>query len=169
MAIQSSLTGHLVFSTLHTNDAASAVTRMLDLGIESYLVASSLVAVLAQRLVRKICPDCAVPYTPTPGELLFLQVPQPASLSMTKNMRIGKGCDNCRNTGYRGRLGTFELLVLNDEVRKLISQRATAADIKNLALKNGTRTLRDDGIEKILQGVTTIAEVERVTMKADIE
>ena len=165
MAIQSSLTGHLVFSTLHTNDAASAVTRMLDLGIESYLVASSLVAVLAQRLVRKVCPECALPYTPTAAELAFLEV----SIDQTKSMRMGKGCDNCRNTGYRGRLGTFELLVLNDDVRKLIGQRATAADIKNLALKNGTRTLRDDGIEKVLQGVTTIAEVERVTMKADIE
>ena len=162
MAIQSSLTGHLVFSTLHTNDAASAVTRMLDLGIEPYLVASSLVGVLAQRLVRRVCLDCAQPYRPHPSELEWLGVERAA----TSRMRRGAGCAACRNTSYRGRLGTFELLVLNDDIRRLIQARATATEIKEAALQSGTRTLRDDGIEKILAGITTISEVERVTLKS---
>jgi general secretion pathway protein E len=163
MAIQSSLTGHLVFSTLHTNDAASAVTRLLDLGIEPYLVASSVVGVLAQRLVRRVCPDCAKPYRPTDTELRWLAT----SRSAVSRMREGAGCANCRQTGYRGRLGTFELLVLDDEIRKLVGARSTASEIKDAALRNGTRTLRDDGIEKILSGATTISEVERVTLEPE--
>ena len=163
MAIQSSLTGHLVFSTLHTNDAASAVTRLLDLGIEPYLVASSVVGVLAQRLVRRICHDCGKPYQPNDTELRWLNVPE----SATSRMRQGAGCAACRQTGYRGRLGTFELLVLDDEVRKLVGSRATASAIKDAGLRSGTRTLRDDGIEKILAGSTTIAEVERVTLEPE--
>ena len=162
MAIQSSLTGHLVFSTLHTNDAASAVTRLLDLGIEPYLVASSLVGVLAQRLVRRVCHGCGAPYRPHPSELEWLG----AERAATVRMRHGAGCSACRNTGYSGRLGTFELLVLNDDVRRLIQARASAAEIKEAALQAGTRTLRDDGIEKILAGITTIPEVERVTLKS---
>jgi general secretion pathway protein E len=162
MAIQSSLTGHLVFSTLHTNDAASAVTRLLDLGIEPYLVASSLVGVLAQRLVRRVCVQCAAMYRPHPSELEWLGVER----SATMKMRRGAGCTACRNTGYSGRLGTFELLVLNDDVRRLVQARASAAEIKEAALQAGSRTLRDDGIEKILAGITTISEVERVTLKS---
>jgi general secretion pathway protein E len=161
MAIQSSLTGHLVFSTLHTNDAASAVTRLLDLGIEPYLVASSLVGVLAQGLVRRVCLDCAQPYRPHPSELEWLAVERAA----TAKMRQGTGCPVCRNTGHRGRLGTFELLVLNDDIRRLVQARASATEIKEAALQSGTRTLRDDGIENILAGITTISEVERVTLK----
>jgi general secretion pathway protein E len=163
MAIQSSLTGHLVFSTLHTNDAASAVTRLLDLGIEPYLVASSVVGVLAQRLVRRVCPSCGVPYRAQPSEIEWLGVERAATLAM----KTGAGCANCRNTGYRGRLGTFELLVLDDDIRRLIQVRATAAEIKECALQAGMITLRDDGIRKILAGVTTIPEVERVTVKAE--
>ncbi|HEY8749304.1 MAG TPA: ATPase, T2SS/T4P/T4SS family [Tepidisphaeraceae bacterium] len=163
MAIQSSLTGHLVFSTLHTNDAASAVTRLLDLGIEPYLVASSLVGVLAQRLVRKVCDRCAVTYRPQPSELEWLGVER----SATVRMRQGSGCAACRNTGYSGRLGTFELLALNDDVRRLVQARASAAEIKEVAMHAGTRTLRDDGIHKILAGATTISEVERVTLRSD--
>ena len=163
MAIQSSLTGHLVFSTLHTNDAASAVTRLLDLGIEPYLVASSVVGVLAQRLVRRVCSECAEPYQPHPTELEWLGVGQSATL----NMRQGRGCAACRHTGYRGRLGTFELLVLDDDIRQLIAARATASSIKQAAVSAGTRTLRDDGISKILAGITTISEVERVTLRSD--
>jgi general secretion pathway protein E len=138
MAIQSALTGHLVFSTLHTNDASSAVTRLLDLGIEPYLLSSSLVGVLAQRLVRKVCRSCA-----------------------------GKGCESCRKTGYAGRVGVFELLTVNDGVRRRIQERATAADIKTAAVTNGMRTLRDDGMAKATAGVTTIEEVQRVTMRAE--
>jgi type II secretory ATPase GspE/PulE/Tfp pilus assembly ATPase PilB-like protein len=163
MAIQSSLTGHLVFSTLHTNDAASAVTRLLDLGIEPYLVASSLVGVLAQRLVRRICPHCGKPYRPAPSELQWLNVDRISS----SKMRQITGCSECRNTGYRGRLGTFELLALNDDLRRLVQARATAAEIRDAAIHMGTRILRDDGIDKILAGLTTISEVERVTVRVD--
>jgi len=163
MAIQSSLTGHLVFSTLHTNDAASAVTRLLDLGIEPYLAASSLVGVLAQRLVRRVCSDCAVPYRPQPSELDWLKVP----ISATTKMRQGTGCPACRQTGYRGRLGTFEMLAFDDDIRQLIQARTTASQIKDAAMKSGMRTLRDDGIGKILAGVTTISEVERVTVRIE--
>ncbi len=163
MAIQSSLTGHLVFSTLHTNDAASAVTRLLDLGIEPYLLASSLAGVLAQRLVRRICTHCGKPYRPTPSELQWLNVDRPTSAKM----RQITGCGDCRNTGYRGRLGTFELLALNDDLRRLVQARATASEIRDAAVHCGTRVLRDDGIDKILAGVTTISEVERVTVRVD--
>jgi general secretion pathway protein E len=163
MAIQSSLTGHLVFSTMHTNDAASAVTRLLDLGIEPYLVASSVLGVLAQRLVRRICSDCAKPYTPGGAELRWLNVP----VEKTRQMRIGSGCAACRQTGYRGRLGTFELLIVDEPIRRLIGARATASEIKDAAIKAGTRTLRDDGVVKILAGVTTTPEVERVTLQPE--
>ena len=165
MAIQSSLTGHMVFSTLHTNDAASAVTRLLDLGIEPYLVASSVVGVLAQRLVRLVCGGCARPYAPHRVELDWLGV----AAAEVANMRQGAGCAACRGTGYRGRQGTFELLVVDDEIRRLISARATAAEIKSAAVAAGTRTLRDDGVRKILDGVTTISEVERVTLEPEVE
>jgi general secretion pathway protein E len=164
MAIQSSLTGHVVFSTLHTNDAASAVTRLLDLGIEPYLVASSVIGVLAQRLVRKVCSECAKAYSPHASELEWLGVGREAA----RNMRVGSGCSACRQTGYRGRLGTFELIVLTDDIRRLIGARATASEIRDAAVAGGTRTLREDGIGKILCGVTTIAEVERVTLRPDV-
>jgi type II secretory ATPase GspE/PulE/Tfp pilus assembly ATPase PilB-like protein len=161
MAIQSSLTGHLVFSTLHTNDAASAVTRLLDLGIEPYLVASSVVGVMAQRLVRRICEQCAAPFTPDEAELAWLGVTREAA----RGMRKGRGCAACRGTGYRGRVGTFELLSMDERVRKLIQAHATAAEVKEAGVAAGMRTLRDDGLEKVLAGVTTTSEVERVTMR----
>jgi general secretion pathway protein E len=163
MAIQSSLTGHLVFSTLHTNDAASAVTRLLDLGIEPYLVASCLVGVLAQRLVRRICSRCGKLCEPNEPELRWLGVDR----ATASKMRNAPGCAECRNTGFRGRLGTFELLALDDDLRRLVQGRAAASEIRQTAIRAGTRTLRDDGIEKILAGVTTIAEVERVTLRLD--
>jgi general secretion pathway protein E len=163
MAIQSSLTGHLVFSTLHTNDAASAVTRLLDLGIEPYLVASSVVGVMAQRLVRRICPQCAAPFTPDQAELDWLGI----TAREAGGMRKGKGCPACRNTGFRGRVGTFELLMIDEQVRKLIQSHATAAEIKNAGVAAGMRTLRDEGIQKVLSGMTTTNEVERVTAVAE--
>ncbi len=162
MAIQSSLTGHLVFSTLHTNDAASAITRLLDLGIEPYLVASSLVGVLAQRLVRRVCRDCANPYHANSAELQWL------ATNDTQKMVQGAGCPTCRQTGYRGRLGTFELLVIDDNIRQLIQRHASAAQIKDAAKSAGLHTLRDDGIRKILAGITTISEVERVTVEPEM-
>jgi type II secretory ATPase GspE/PulE/Tfp pilus assembly ATPase PilB-like protein len=165
MAIQSALTGHLVFSTLHTNDAASAVTRLLDLGIEPYLVASSLIGVLAQRLVRQICPQCGRTYEPTATELRWLGVER----DRATNIKMGGGCTACRLTGYRGRLGTFELIAVDESTRRLIQSRATASEIRDAAVQHGTRTLRDDGIEKILAGSTTITEVERVTMRPETD
>jgi type II secretory ATPase GspE/PulE/Tfp pilus assembly ATPase PilB-like protein len=159
MAIQSSLTGHLVFSTLHTNDAASAVTRLLDLGIEPYLVASSVVGVLAQRLVRRVCSACARGHRADSAELEWLGV----SLEEAGGMREGAGCAACRGTGFSGRVGIFEMLKLDERVRGLIQGRSTAADIKGAAVGAGMRTLREDGVAKVLAGVTTASEVERVT------
>jgi general secretion pathway protein E len=163
MAIQSALTGHLVLSTLHTNDAASAVTRLLDLGIEPYLLASSLIGVVAQRLVRRVCPACAAPAHPSADELAQLG-PLP---SAADSLRAGAGCPACRNTGYRGRIGLFELLVVDDAVRRQIQARANSSEIKTAAAAAGMSTLRDDGICKVLSGATTIDEVVRVTMAQD--
>ncbi len=159
MAIQSALTGHLVFSTLHTNDAASAVTRLLDLGIEPYLLASSLVGVLAQRLVRKICPQCSQPRTNAGHTLQRLGISDSHD-----SLREGKGCPACRQTGYSGRIGLFELLTVNDAVRQRIQTQSTAMEIKTAAATRGMRTLRDDGIAKSRAGRTTVEEVLRVTM-----
>ena len=166
MAIQSALTGHLVFSTLHTNDAASAVTRLLDLGIEPYLVASSVVGVMAQRLVRRICPDCAEPYEPSISELTQLGVDM-NGLDLSQ-VRKGRGCDKCRSTGFRGRVGLFELLAIDNDIRLHVQQRDTAAEIKQTAVQAGMRTLREDGVKKVLAGQTTCDEVMRVTMRATV-
>jgi len=164
MAIQAALTGHLVFSTLHTNDAASAVTRLLDLGIEPYLVGSSLVGVLAQRLVRRVCGKCGSPYLPDKAEMAALSFsPTPGQLS---GFRKGAGCDKCRQTGYHGRAGCFELLSVDEEVRKLVSSRATASQINATARRAGMRSLRDDGLCKMVDGQTTAAEVLRVAARA---
>jgi general secretion pathway protein E len=161
MGIQSALTGHLVFSTLHTNDAASAVTRLLDLGIEPYLVASSVVGVLAQRLVRKVCPHCAQPYQPDAEELRELGAEE-----ATGPFYKGEGCEHCRGTGYRGRVGVFELLTVEESVRNLIQERATAGQIKDEAARHGMKTIIDDGRERVAAGVTSTEEVIRVTTRA---
>lgn len=164
MAIQSALTGHLVFSTLHTNDAASAVTRLLDLGIEPYLISSSLLAVLAQRLVRKVCSECSEQRPANEQELAFLK--QGDARCSIETLLHGRGCPNCRATGYRGRVGLFELLAINDVVRSKVQERANASDIRDVALSRGMKLLRDDGISKILRGFTTVDEVSRVTVRA---
>ena len=161
MAIQSALTGHLVFSTLHTNDAASAVTRLLDLGIEPYLLASSLSAVLAQRLVRRICPECVEPYVPDQSEVRSLGLADGGEPVPT--LWRGRGCDSCRRSGYRERLGVFELLLVNDAVRIQIQSRANATDIRNTAVANGTKLLHEDCREKLLAGKTTAEEVARIS------
>ncbi|HVA51070.1 MAG TPA: ATPase, T2SS/T4P/T4SS family [Pirellulales bacterium] len=166
MAIQSALTGHLVFSTLHTNDAASAVTRLLDLGIESYLVASSLIAVLAQRLVRRICPNCAAGFVPSDDELKRLGLTRGALRDGT--LQRGAGCAECRQTGFRGRVGIFELLVTDDAVRAQIQSQANASQIRDAAVARGMRLLRDDGVEKIIAGLTSIDEVVRITMRTNL-
>jgi general secretion pathway protein E len=162
MAIQSSLTGHLVFSTLHTNDSAGAVSRLLDLGVEPYLASSSLIAIMAQRLVRRVCPDCREPAPPTAHEISELGLGTPEQNKDAK-FYVGKGCERCFQTGYRGRTGIYELMLINDEIQELIYQRATAGSIKKLALKAGMQTLRMDGARKALAGITTVAEVLRVT------
>jgi type II secretory ATPase GspE/PulE/Tfp pilus assembly ATPase PilB-like protein len=166
MAIQSSLTGHLVFSTLHTNDSAGAVSRLLDLGVEPYLASSSLIAIIAQRLVRKVCPDCKEPCEPKPHELRELGVGNVEQRNGGKFF-IGKGCDKCFQTGYRGRTGVYELMLINEEIQDMIYRRETAGAIKKAAINAGLQTLRMDGARKVLAGITTIAEVLRVT-QADV-
>jgi type II secretory ATPase GspE/PulE/Tfp pilus assembly ATPase PilB-like protein len=160
MAIQSSLTGHLVFSTLHTNDAAGAISRLLDFGVEPYLVSSSLLCVLAQRLVRRICPDCRQPYEAPAHELRELGLGED---SKDVVFYTGAGCAKCFDTGYRGRTGIYELMTINEDIRDMIYKRQTAGAIKRKALEYGMQTLRMDGARKVQEGVTTIAEVMRVT------
>jgi general secretion pathway protein E/type IV pilus assembly protein PilB len=162
IAVNASLTGHLVFSTLHTNDAPSAVVRMIDIGVKPFLVASSTRGIMAQRLVRKICEKCKEEYAPTEAELRLLG-PAAAQVEQATLYR-GKGCADCRNTGYRGRLGLFEIFVLNDDVRNMIFRKVSAADLRNTARQLGMRTLREDGLRKVVAGVTTLPEVLRVTM-----
>jgi general secretion pathway protein E/type IV pilus assembly protein PilB len=163
IAINASLTGHLVFSTLHTNDAPSAVTRLIDIGVKPFLVASSTRALMAQRLVRKICRRCAAPYTPTDAELRSLSI-DPANITAGATFMKGKGCNDCSNTGYRGRFGVFEIFVIDDEARKLIYDRVSSSVLRNRAREMGMRTLREDGIRKVLAGLTTPEEVVRATV-----
>ena len=160
IAIQASLTGHLVFSTLHTNDAASAITRLVDMGVEPFLVASSLVAVLAQRLVRVLCTECREPYELSPPELSELGLPP--SSSPVPAFKPG-GCASCNFTGYHGRLGIFELMLVDDAIRSMVSQNIDSKSVKHAAQKEGMRTLRSDGARKVLEGVTSVAEVMRAT------
>jgi general secretion pathway protein E len=162
IAIHASLTGHLVFSTLHTNDAASAATRLIDMGIEPFLVASSVVAVLAQRLIRKVCPDCKQAYQPDDEELIRLGV-VPGKTKPT--FYRGVGCPACTQTGYRGRTGIHELLVLDDEVRRLIGNKADAAAIRQAAVSRGMVLLKEEAAEKIFAGITTTEEVMRMTQQ----
>jgi general secretion pathway protein E len=161
IAIQSALTGHLVFSTLHTNDAPGAVTRLQDLGCEPYLVSSVLSGVLAQRLVRRTCQTCRAPAHPDPAELLAIGVTDAAGAELFR----GKGCDECRGTGYRGRVGIYELFRITDESRSLIVRRAPAGEIRHHAVAQGMATLRDDAWAKACAGLTTVEEILRVTQE----
>jgi type II secretory ATPase GspE/PulE/Tfp pilus assembly ATPase PilB-like protein len=154
VAIRSALTGHFVYSTLHTNDAPSAITRLTDMGVENYLMSSSLVSVLAQRLVRTICASCRM----SAGERL---TPEGEMIETFK----GAGCDACFGTGYTGRVGIFELMELNDEIRRKIVANADAVELTQAARRNGMRNLREDGWLKVHQGVTTVEEVMRVTQE----
>ena len=160
IAIQAALTGHLVFSTLHTNDAAGAVSRLLEMGVEDYLLASSLLGVLAQRLVRKVCEKCrrSAEITPTVQREL-------GGDGTPVQVYEGTGCEDCAQTGYRGRSGIFELLLVNDVIRPLILKRSSADIIKDASVQQGMRTLREDGWQKVRTGVTTVAEVVRVTQE----
>jgi general secretion pathway protein E/type IV pilus assembly protein PilB len=161
IAVQSSLTGHLVFSTLHTNDAPSAVTRLIDMGVKPFLVASSCRAIMAQRLVRKLCQKCKEPHTPTPYEMQVLKL-DPRELEKTTLYR-GRGCPECGKTGYRGRTGVYEIFELNDEVRQLIYERVPSNVLRARGREMGMRTLREDGVRKIMAGITTPEEVISVT------
>ena len=161
MCIQSSLTGHLVFSTLHTNDAAGAISRLLDFQVEPYLVSSSLIGIMAQRLLRRICSTCKEPYQPSANELKELAM-EPDQLKDAK-FHKGAGCNKCFDTGYRGRIGIYELMPMNEEIRDMIYHRESAGNIKKKALEFGMKTLRMDGVRKVVGGTTTIAEVLRIT------
>ena len=160
ISIQAALTGHLVFSTVHTNDAAGAITRLLDMGIENFLISSALLGVLAQRLVRVICPDCKEEATLTPT------LEAEMGLLHKENVKVysGKGCKACSNTGFRGRCGIYELLVVDDSIRELILKKSTAQTICDQARKMGMRTLREDGWDKVVKGITTVEEILRVTL-----
>jgi type II secretory ATPase GspE/PulE/Tfp pilus assembly ATPase PilB-like protein len=160
IAIQASLTGHLVFSTLHTNDAASTLTRLLDMGIEPYLIASSIIGIFAQRLVRVICPHCKEKFTPNSERIKDLNITQ------EQEFYRGKGCPECKGTGFIGRIGVFELLLMNDELKEMVLAKKSAGEIKQKALALGMRTLFDDGLAKFKKGITTIEEVLRVTQEA---
>jgi len=157
VAIQASLTGHLVFSTLHTNDAPSSLTRLIDMGLEPFLISSSLILIVAQRLVRQICPKCREGYSPTPAALKDL------GLDSAAKFFRGKGCPACKNTGFLGRIGIFEVLVLNETIRKMVEERNSADAIKKKAIELGMKTLREDGLDKARSGLTTIEEILRVT------
>jgi type IV pilus assembly protein PilB len=162
IAINASLTGHLVFSTLHTNDAPSAVTRLIDIGVKPFLVASSTRALMAQRLVRKVCRKCGQPWVPPEGELRSLNI-DPNNIQNAIFLK-GKGCADCSNTGYRGRMGIFEIFVIDDEARKLIYDKVSATVLRSRAREMGMRTLREDGVRKVLAGLTTPDEVIRATV-----
>lgn len=165
IAINAALTGHLVFSTLHTNDAPGAITRLLDMGAEAYLVASSLIGSVAQRLVRRICTHCKEPMEVKP-ELLHAIGLTPEE-ARGKTFR-GRGCEECERTGYRGRMGVFELLRIDDEIRRMIVERASSTVIKQYAVSKGMKTLLADGRDKVLQGLTTVEEVLRVCQRDEV-
>ena len=162
IGIQSSLTGHLVLSTLHTNDAIGAVTRLIDMGVDDYLITSSVIGLMSQRLVRKLCPSCRTPYD-APGELV-----QKLGLKRVSNQRrfelfAASGCADCHETGYRGRVAILEIVQISDDLRSLILRRATQSELKQQAIADGMRPLFEDGLRKALAGETTVDEVLRVT------
>jgi type II secretory ATPase GspE/PulE/Tfp pilus assembly ATPase PilB-like protein len=163
IAIRAALTGHLVFSTLHTNDAAGAVTRLIDMGIEPFLVSSSVEALIAQRLVRTICPSCKEQYQPEPEFLREVGFPEEEAGKV--NFFRGRGCEECRFSGYRGRTGIYEILVMTEALRPLVLERTSSSAIKQAAIAQGMKTLRDDGWDKVKLGLTTVEEVARVTQE----
>ena len=166
LAIQASLTGHLVMSTLHTNDAPTAITRLVDMGLEPYLLNATLEAVIAERLVRKICADCKTEYTPTKEELLELQLaPQDVE---GKKFYYGRGCKACNHTGYHGRTGIFEIMSITDELRELISYDVSTSRLREAAIRGGMKILRDSGLLDMYDGITTIEEVARQTLVGEV-
>ncbi|MDD5775713.1 MAG: ATPase, T2SS/T4P/T4SS family, partial [Candidatus Omnitrophica bacterium] len=158
IAIQAALTGHLVFSTLHTNDAASAVTRLVNMGVESFLISASLIGVMAQRLVRVICENCKEEYTPSRA----LADKWGISLKTNPVLYRGRGCDHCKGTGFRGRTGIFELMVIDDELREMVISGASTINLRKKAQEKGMQLLSQDGMLKVVSGITTIEEIARV-------
>jgi type IV pilus assembly protein PilB len=165
MGIQASLTGHLVFSTLHTNDAPSAMTRMIDLGVPGYLVASSVIAVMAQRLVRVVCSKCKEPHMPPAVDLEAAGITP--EMAQRGTFMKGRGCPQCNNSGYRGRIGVYELMMMSAKVRELVFKNASDQEIRTVALSEGMNTVYGDGIEKVMRGITSISEVFRVAKKQE--
>ena len=165
MGIQASLTGHLVFSTLHTNDAPSAITRLIDMGVPSYLVSSAIVAIMAQRLVRIVCQKCKQPYTP--NEVLLESAGVTAEMRANATFLRGRGCANCQGSGFRGRLGIFELMLMSSKIRELTFNSAPTEQIRRMAIGEGMRTLYWDGIDKVVRGVTTLEEVLRAAKRVE--
>jgi len=161
ISIQCALTGHLIFSTLHTNDAAGAITRLLNMGVEPYLITSTVECFIAQRLVRKVCPKCRIEYKV--DQKFIKQFDCNARINSKMKFYHGEGCDHCNNTGYKGRTAIYEFLIPNEKICEMILNRASSGAIKKEAVKNGMKTLRQSGWEKILQGITTCEEVIRVT------
>jgi general secretion pathway protein E/type IV pilus assembly protein PilB len=163
IAVQASLTGHLIFSTLHTNDAIGAIVRLVDMGVKPYLVASTLQGILAQRLIRTLCPRCKKPYRPDEKELKAFG----KSLSQAKGVTFyqAKGCEECHSTGYKGRIGIFEFLLLDDEFRNLVCEAPQSTELKKMAGRKGMRSLREDGWIKAAEGKTTLSEILRVTQQ----
>jgi len=162
IAIQAALTGHLVFSTLHTNDAPSAITRLRDMGVQPFLITATVEAILAQRLVRRICAECRTQFEPSDELLMELQLP----LAQARKYKFyyGRGCQRCNNTGYKGRCGIYELLDVTDDIRDLVAENASVDDIRNLGRSQGMTTLRESGLKLIFDGMTTIDEVVRETI-----
>jgi type IV pilus assembly protein PilB len=165
IAVQASLTGHIVFSTLHTNDAPSSITRLRDMGLEPFLITATLEAVLAQRLVRRICEDCRTEFEPSAEMLMELNL-TPADVR-GKQFYYGRGCDRCNNTGHRGRMGLFELVIINDDLRDLISRGGSTDEMRQVCRRMGMTTLRESGLEALYAGLTTIDEVVRETVLED--
>jgi type II secretory ATPase GspE/PulE/Tfp pilus assembly ATPase PilB-like protein len=159
IAVQAALTGHLVLSTLHTNDAPSSVTRLINIGVEPYLIASAVNAILAQRLVRKICQQCREEFVPSEQHRMFLSQ---QGFSSEKTWR-GKGCDKCRKTGYSGRLGIYELLIMDDSLRDMVTSNPDVIALRRKCIEKGLVTLRQDGFDKVSKGLTTVDEILRVT------
>jgi type IV pilus assembly protein PilB len=165
IAIQASLTGHLVFTTLHTNDAPTAITRLVDMGVEPFLLAATIETIVAQRLVRTICVKCKKPYEPSKEELMSLGINSKESAN--QHFYYGKGCEVCRNTGYKGRTAIFEIMTITETIRELILGKASAGQIRSAAQRAGMRMLRDSGVQKVFAGLTTIEEVMKETMAAE--
>ena len=164
IAVQSALTGHLVLSTIHTNDAVSSITRLLDMGVENYLIASTVNAIMAQRLVRKLCAKCKQPYKPSDEEVSRLKLDHYFT-GLDRTIYQAEGCEECGHTGYSGRSAIIELLLITPEIRKLISNNADAEEIYQTARKEGLRVMYEDGMRKVAEGITTIQEVLRITQE----